>query len=80
MKYRRLTDNRQRAYIALGKWGIGVTIVNMKTHYLAAIDIGFDNTIEVVESNSFAEIPSAKAWATREIKKIIKKLYDWVEV
>ena len=80
MKYKRLTDVRQRAYKPIGNnCGIGVTIRSTKKGYRAEVDLGFDDYIHLLASSDFTDILMAKKWGAQIIRGLIKKLEGWVE-
>lgn len=80
MKYKQLTDIRQRAYKAIGHdCGIGITILNLGKKYRAEVDIGFDNMMHTLASSDFDDVISAKIWGAQIIRGLIKKLEGWIE-
>lgn len=79
MKYKAITDKTIRAYKSMGNWGIGATIIERRNHFSAQIDIGADNNILILASDSFASMPTAKAWVTTSIRKLINELGKWTE-
>lgn len=80
MKYRQLTDIRQRAYKPIAHdCGIGVTIIKLKKKYRAEVNIGLGDFMRSLASSDFDDIISAKKWSAQIIRGLIKKLEGWIE-
>lgn len=79
MKYKKLTEDRQRAYKSMGNWGIGSTIQETKTGVTFTMDIAYEDQILPFVNLKFPSVPLAKLHAVRTIRNIINELEKWTE-
>lgn len=79
MRYKKLAEGTQRAFLGFGEWGIGVTIAESSKGAMAMIDIGIDNDMRTFRKSCFQSVPEAKLWAVRMIRDIAGSIMEWAD-
>ena len=70
MKYKKLTDGRQRSYKSLGNWGIGATIQETRSGVVLMMDIAYEDQILPFVNLRFESVPLAKLHAAKTVRNI----------
>lgn len=81
MKYKELGEGtvyRSFKHIA-DETTIGVTIEKYRRYSVGYITIGVDSDMVVLKKVKLDTVPEVKAWACREIRRLINDLGKWLE-